>query len=65
MKRKAFAIKVIWKSGNEEYLKVGLSNTPAIFHSLREAQQRRDFMLMGADDDFQSINVVPYPKGYQ
>lgn len=57
-----YAIKVIWANGEEEFVKQGLGDTPALFHSRMRAGEQADFMRMGMDDDeCQSINVVPYP----
>jgi hypothetical protein len=56
-----FAIKVIWQDGTEEYLKQG--HRVAKFLSRKRAQEQVDFMKMGADDEFQSINIVPFPQG--
>lgn len=58
----AYAIKVIYDSGDEEFLCEGFSDRPARFHSLNAAKKQRDFMKMGMDDECQSINVVPYPQ---
>lgn len=60
-----FAILVIWKNGEEEYVKQGLSYTPARFSSRARANERKRFLEMGADDDIQSINLVPYPRGHR
>lgn len=58
-----FAIKVIWLDGEEEFLKQG--ETPdgevAMFANRERATTQRDFMLLGMEDEVQSINVVPYP----
>lgn len=59
----AFAIKVIWMDGEEEYVKAGTGTTPARFFNRKAAEEQADFMEMGMDDDeYQSINVVPYPR---
>lgn len=58
-----FAIKVIWADGEEEYLKLGQSTTPASYTSQQRAKEQIEFMRMGMDDgECQSINVVPYPR---
>lgn len=57
-----FAIKVVWADGEEEYLKLGQSTTPAPYTSRQRAKEQVEFMRMGMDDgECQSINVVPYP----
>lgn len=53
-----FAVLVVWKDGEEEYVKQGLSNRVAVFPSRRRAQEMRDFMLEGMSDEVQSINIV-------
>ena len=55
------AILVIWSNGESEYLKEGLTTDPARF-TLRQAREQRDFMLIGMEDEVQSINVVPFPN---
>lgn len=57
-----WALLVIWKDGDEEYLCDGLGDRPTRFVSSARAADQRDFMLMGMDDEVQSINVVPYPR---
>lgn len=59
----AYAIKVVQKNGDEEYLCDGLGSTPAKFPSRAAAQRQKEFMLIGMEGDVQSINVVKYPKG--
>lgn len=55
-----YAIKVIWRDGEEEYLKEG--SRPATFANRERADSMRAFMLEGMDpEDIQSINVVPTP----
>ena len=54
-----FAILVIWKDGEEEYLKEGTAI--ARFSSRKKAVEQTNFMQIGMEDDCQSINVVPYP----
>lgn len=58
-----FAIKVIWLEGEEEYLKEGESpdGEVALFTSRKRAEAQRDFMLVGMEDEVQSVNIVPYP----
>lgn len=58
-----WAILVIWKDGEEEYLHEGLGTTTARFRSRNDAIEQTKFMKMGMDDEVQSINVVPYPRG--
>ena len=60
-KSQRYAILVIWENGEEEYLKEGLVNI-AKFSSRQRAQEQKDFMLMGMEDEVQSINVVPFPR---
>jgi len=57
-----YAIKVIDKEGNEDFLCDGLGNRPSKFPSHAAAQRQKDFMLMGMEDEVQSVNIVPYPK---
>jgi len=52
----AYKILVVWEDGTEEYLKQG--DKDAIFHSKKEATNQKEFMLMGMEDEVQSINVV-------
>jgi len=60
--RKLLAIKVIWADGEEEFLKEGGSHTPFAYSSRKKAEEQVEFMKIGMDkDEFQSINVVPYP----
>ena len=56
-----WAILVIWKNGDEEYLHEGLSSRTARFASRSDAIEQTKFMKMGMEDEVQSINVVPYP----
>jgi hypothetical protein len=56
-----FAVLVIWEDGEEEYLKEGTSTRPARFSSRKHAKEQAEFMKMGMDGEYQSINVVPYP----
>lgn len=58
-----FAVKVIWKDGEEELLCEGMTDKPARFLRRTDAQHHRDFMLIGMEDEVQSINVVAYPAG--
>jgi hypothetical protein len=57
-----YAIKVVQKNGDEEFLCDGLGDTPARFPSRAAAQRQKEFMLIGMEGDVQSINVVKYPK---
>ena len=57
-----FAILVIWADGEQEYLKQGVAHVVR-FSSRKRAQEQREFMLMGMDEDVQSVNVVPFPRG--
>lgn len=60
--RPAFAVLVIWKGGEREYLKEGeQGGEPARFANRKSAKEMRDFMLVGMSEDVQSVNVVPYP----
>ncbi len=54
----SYAILVVWKDGNEEYLKEGYSDKPAIFLSKSSAKEQAEFMYMGMEEEVQSINVV-------
>lgn len=49
-------ILVVWENGETEYLKEG--DKLAIFYSKTKAEQTRDFMLQGMEEEVQSINVV-------
>lgn len=51
-----YSILVVWLDGESEYLKEG-SHT-AIFSSRKRAESQRDFMLLGMEEDIQSINIV-------
>ena len=56
-----YAVLVVWKGGQEEYLKEGNSSTPAKYFSFEKAKEQADFMLIGMKEDVQSINAVDYP----
>lgn len=56
-----WAILVIWKNGQEDYVKQGLSDVIATF-SRADAIEQTKFMKIGMDGDCQSINIVPAPK---
>lgn len=56
----AYAIKVIWLEGDEEYLKEGRKT--AQFANRERAEKMKSFMLEGMSDEVQSINVVPFPR---
>ena len=60
--RGGFAILVVDEDGEEEFLCDGLGDTPAKFPSRAAAEKQKEFMLIGMEDDVQSINVVKYPK---
>ena len=57
-----YAIKVIQKNGDEDFLCDGLGNTPTRFPSCAAAMRQYDFLKIGMEGDVQSINVVKYPK---
>lgn len=56
-----YAILVVQRDGDEDYICDGLGNTPSKFPSRAAAQRQRDFMMIGMDGDVQSINIVKYP----
>jgi hypothetical protein len=56
-----FAIKVVWPDGDEELLKDSLGKTARFSKS--EAEEQKEFMLMGMSDEVQSISVVKYRRG--
>jgi hypothetical protein len=58
-----YAIKVIQKNGDEDFLCDGLGDTPTRFPSYAAAMRQYDFLKVGMEGDVQSINVVKYPKG--
>lgn len=54
-----YCVLVVWTDGTEEFLKQGLGDKPAIFHSRKEAKEQADFVKMGMDDDeCESVSVV-------
>lgn len=58
-----FALLVVWKDGEQEFLKEGPSGgPPAHFANRRRAEEMRDFMLEGMSEEVQSINVVSHPN---
>jgi hypothetical protein len=57
-----FAIMVIQKDGEQDYVCDGLGDIPTRYPTRRKAQEFVDFMKIGMDGDVQSINVVPYPR---
>lgn len=56
-----YAIKVVQKNGDEDFLCVGYTDIVAKFPSRAAAQKQKDFMLIGMEDEVQSINIVKYP----
>jgi len=57
-----YAIKVVQKNGEEDFLCDGLSDRPTRFPSYAAAYHQRDFLKIGMQGDVQSINIVKYPK---
>lgn len=57
-----YAIKVIQKDGDEDYLCDGLGSTPSRFPSRAAAQRQVDFMEIGMEGDVQAIVIVKYPR---
>lgn len=57
-----YAIKVVQKNGDEDFLCGGLTNHPKRFPSYAAAYHQVDFMKIGMEGDVQSINIVKYPK---
>ncbi len=55
---KGYAILVIWNDGKSEYIKQGLGSEPARFRSRSAAL---DLIEVMRTDEFQSMNVVPFP----
>lgn len=55
-----WAVLVIWKEGDQEYLHEG--NRIATFRTRKQANSQREFLLVGMEGDVQSINVVKAPK---
>ena len=60
--RHGWAVLCITLTGEDEYVCDGMGDKPSRFLSRRDAQAQADFLKMGVSDEFQSINVVPYPK---
>ena len=58
----SYAILVIDKEGNEEYVCDGLGDRPSCFLTKRLAEEQAEFLGMGIADEVQSINVVQYPR---
>lgn len=54
-----YAVKVIWKDGEEEYLANSLGK-PAVFMNKTRATEQRDFLFEGISDEVQSVNVVKW-----
>ena len=60
--RKAkWAIVCIGHDGERDFVCHGLTDRVAAFKSRTDAQKQADFLKMGCDDEYQSINVVLYP----
>lgn len=57
-----FAIKVVQKNGEEDFLCDGLTQTPSRFPSRSAAWRQVDFLKIGMEGDVQAIVVVKYPK---
>jgi len=57
-----YAIKVVQKNGDEDFLCEGLGNRIVRFPSYAAAYHYMDFMRIGMEGDVQSINIVKYPK---
>jgi hypothetical protein len=53
-----YMITVTHPDGTEEPLCEGMGDKPKVFRSKREAQEMRDFMLIGMEDEVESIDVV-------
>ena len=60
----SYAIKVVWLDGTEEYVRDGptVRGLVARFPKKKDAEEMRNFMLIGMSDEVQSINVVDYPR---
>ena len=56
-----YFILVVWKNGGCEWLKEG--DRRAVFTSHKAAKEQRDFMMIGMEDEVQSINTVAAGKG--
>jgi hypothetical protein len=56
-----WAVKVVWLDGEEEYLAQGSHITR--FANRERAEDLRDFLKEGMEDEVQSINVVHFPEG--
>ena len=57
-----YAIKVVQKNGDEDFLCDGLGTVPTRFPSYSAAYRYVDFLKVGMEGDVQSINIVKYPK---
>ena len=58
-----YAIKVVQKNGDEDFICDGLGNVPTRFPSYADAYHHvKLFLRIGMEGDVQSINVVKYPK---
>jgi hypothetical protein len=56
-----YAIKVIQKNGDEEYLRAWALGEITRFPSYAAAMKQHDFLKIGMEGEVQSINVVKYP----
>lgn len=59
---KRWAVKVIDREGEEDYICEGLTVHPKMFTAKSRAEKAAEFLREGVGDEYQSINVVPYPK---
>lgn len=60
--RRGWAVLVVWRNGEQEYVHPGNSDDVAVFQSRRAAEEMRDSFAMGFDDgEVQSISVVRAP----
>jgi hypothetical protein len=59
-----YAIKVVQKDGDEDYLRDGIAADGRIteFPTYAHAVHKADFLRIGMEGGVQSINVVKYPK---
>ena len=58
--RRKWAIVCIGHDGESDFVCHGITDRVALFKSRADAQQQADFLKMGVDDEYQSINVVLY-----
>jgi hypothetical protein len=57
-----WAILVIWKTGETEYVKEGPPpGRVAVFRARSRARENADFLAEGISDEAQSVNVVAWP----